>query len=301
MEMRKFMVVAGMVIAGSIVTYGCAKKEKPVAIVGNIVVTDAEVKRILDRKMNLLGQTKPSEKDRRDTLNAVICNKLLYAEGLRLGLKSEELELNAETARIRGKFRDEASFRGALKAEGLSAGDFRKEIGESVVVRKVEERLGAGIKADEEESRKYYRDNAKEFFIAERFKVYLVLVTQEDNARHLLLKLQQSPESFDRMALEQVEPELQQINRKAALTAKNDFPDDMQPLLGKMPVGAIGGPVKTKRGYYLFRLIDRKPAHQKSWDETRVDILHLLTQEKRQAVVRQWLAEQRKKVKVQIL
>lgn len=292
--------VVGLMIACLLLGFGCGKKEKPVVKVGEVQITASDVQRVVGRKMLLLGQDKPTEKDRQDALEALIDRKLLLAEAGRRGLTSKEEIVAAEMKKSKMKFANEAAFNKKLKDEGLSFDGFRREIEENLVIQQVEEQLSSGIMANEKEARKYYQDNLREFSVPEQFKVYLVLVADEKNAGHILLKAKASPENFDRMALQEMKPELQQVNRKAALTPKSDFPEQMQPLLEKMKIGQVDGPVKTKKGYFLFRLIDRKPSHNKSWDQVRVDLLHLLTQEKRQAAVRQWLAEQRKIVKVQM-
>lgn len=289
------------IMMGLLIIASCTQKENVVAMVGDVKITDAEVSRILNRKMKLLGQAGVTSQDRQETLNEVINRKLLYLEGVRLGIKPSEAQLKAEVEKTMAKFVDENTFKEALKREGLDMAGFRKEAEEYLVVKKVEERLTEGVLIDEAEAKRYYEEHKGDYLILPKYRIYLVQAEGGVDAYRLLGQVQKSPADFDHLALEQGTPELRTINRNAVLTPKSDFPDEMFPALERLKRGEIGGPVKTKRGYFLFRLIEKTDGFRKSWDEARVDIFHLLTQEKRQAVVGHWQAEQREKVKVQIL
>ena len=289
-----------VIMAGIFISAGCAKEEKVVAKVGDAKITAAELGRVLSRKMKLTGQKGATEKDRKEAVNALIDRKLLWREGVRLGIKPSETEINAEVAAAKGKFADEDAFRAVLKEEGLDLAGFKLETEENLVVKLVEERLSEAVKTDEEEAHRYYEGHREDFLAPPSYRIYLLQVGGDGEARRLLEKLRQNPAEFDRQALTEGPTEAKSMNRNAVLTAKTDYPDEMYPFLEKLKKGEVGGPVKTKRGYFLFRLLDKTDGYQKSWQQVKGDVVHLLYQEKRKSVVSEWLIQQRHRVKIEV-
>ena len=58
--------------------------------------------------------------------------------------------------------------------------------------------------------------------------------------------------------------------------------------------GAIGGPVKTARGWHIFRIDGVKPESTRPFDQVRSVILRQLTQTRNQDLYRQRLADEKK-------
>lgn len=279
---------------------GCTPKEDVVGQAGNIKITGAEYRRIMNRKMQLLGKVVVPVQEKQAIVNELIDRKLLYREGVKLGIQPTEIELNAEEAKARNSFGDERAFAEALKREGLDRDGFRRESAEELVVKRLEEKLASGVVTNENEARRYYDEHKEDYRIPPMFKIYLVQAKDEDDAARLLKQLRHDPAAFDRQALNQGAPEQRKINKNAVLTPKNDFPDQMLPALERLKVGEIGGPVKTKKGYFLFRLLDRSEGSQKSWDEVRGEVSHLLLQENRQKAIDGWLSRQKNGLKIEI-
>lgn len=279
---------------------GCSKKEKSVAVVGGVKITEAEVVRVLKRKMKLLGQERATDNDRRETVEALVDRKLLYLEGVRLGLSPDEKTLQGEMGESRRKFADDAAFRAALREEGLDLEGFRKELEEGLVVGMVEQRLAAVAPPDETTAKAYYDGHRADFAVPPKYRVYLVQAGADDEARRLLDKYRNKPSEFDRCALKEMPQDLRRINQAAVLTPRDDFPEEMYPFLDRMKMGEIGGPVKARRGHFLFRLLDKVEGEQRPWELVKRDVTHMLMQEQRQNAVNKWLAEQRRKSKVEI-
>lgn len=292
--MKRFVYAFLILLA---VISACSKKEKPVAVVNGVAISEAEVQRVLNRKMKLLGQTKATPADRREIIDALVDRKLLYQEGIRLGIRPAG-EVDGEMSRVRAKFPNDSAFLAALKGEGLDGDGFKQEIEEGVVVSKAEEQIAAITPPAESEAKKYFEGHKADFQVPPKYRVYLAQAGGEDEARRLLEKFRKSPAAFDRKALEDGAPELRNINRNAVLTPRSDFPDEMHPFLDRLKPGELGGPVRTKRGWFVFRLLEKVDGMQKSWQEAKRDVSHMLYQERQENAVKEWLAGQRARVAV---
>lgn len=279
---------------------GCAEKEDIIARADDIKITVPEYRRVLNRKMQLLGKAVLPVQEKQVLVNGLIDRKLLYREGVRLGIQPAGIELNAEETKARNTFGSEGAFVEALKREGLDKDGFRRNATEELVVRQVEDRLAVGVTANEAEARRYYDQHKGDYQIPPKYKIYLVQAKDEDAAVRLFRQLHRDTVAFDRQALTQGPLELRTINKNAALTPKNDFPDQMFPTLEKLKPGEIGGPVKTKNGYFLYRLLERSEGSRKSWNDVKGEVSHLLFQENRQKAIDGWLAQQKSGLKIEI-
>lgn len=293
--MKRFVYAAFILL---LVVGGCSKKEKPAVVVNGVAITDVEVQRVLTRKMKLLGQAKATPDERRETMDSLVDRKLLCQEGIRIGILATAGEVEAEMKRVRAKFPDENAFMAALKEEGLDRDGFKREIVEGIVVRRMEERLGTISPPDETEAKRYFEGHKADFQVSPKYRVYLVQTGGENEARQLLQKFRRAPAAFDRESLEKMPPELRSINRNAILTPRSDFPDEMHPFLDRLKPGELGGPVKSRRGWFVFRLLEKTDGVQKSWEQAKREISHMLFQERRENAVKQWLAGQRAKATV---
>lgn len=279
---------------------GCAQKEDIVARAGDIEITVSEYRRVLNRKLQLLGKAVMTVQEKKALVNELIDRKLLYREGVRLGIQPAEIEMNAEETRVRTSFGGEAEFVKALKREGLDKEGFRRSSAEELVIKRLEDRLTSAVVANEAEAKRYYDEHKGDYQMPPKYKIYLIQAKDEDEAVRLFKQLRRDTVAFDRQALSQGPQELRTINKNAVLTPKNDFPDQMFPTLETLKPGEIGGPVKTKNGYFLFRLLDRSEGSQKSWDEVRGEVAHLLFQENRQKAIDGWLSQQKSGLKIEI-
>nr|WP_279342412.1 peptidyl-prolyl cis-trans isomerase [Geotalea sp. SG265] len=286
-------------MAGFVLMNGCGKKDEPVAVVGDVTIAAADFQRVLARKARLTGAGAATAGEKRRLLDELIDRKLLCKEGVRLGIAPSTAEVDAGIAEAKAAM-SEAAFRSSLQQDGLDDAGFRSEMKENLLVAKVENRIATHVRPDEGKARRYYDGHREDFMAPPSYRVYLVHPDSADEAARLLAKYRQQPAAFDLRALKEEAPELRRINRAAMLTPEGNFPDEMVPLLKKTIPGEVAGPVKTRRGYFLFRLLEKTSGHQKSWGEAKGEVIHLLYQERKKDAVQQWLARQRQGMNIRI-
>jgi parvulin-like peptidyl-prolyl isomerase len=289
-----------LLLAGLVLLHGCGKKEEPVAVVGDMQIAAADFQRVLARKMRLWGKQTASDAEKRRLLDELVDRKLLLAEGTRRGIVPTSAEVDAAVAKAKAGFPNEAEFNKSLQEDGLDEAGLRKETKENLLVAKVENRLAANVISEEGDARRYYAAHREDFATPTSYRVYLIHPGSSEESALALSKYRSHAAEFDRFALKQGDPELRSINHNAVLTPEGNFPDEMIPFLKKMKVSEVAGPVKTGRGYFIFHLLEKTSGHQKSWDQAKGEVIHLLYQEKKQEAVQKWLTGQRQGIKIRV-
>lgn len=300
--MRSEIVKRSLVLlaAAVIVAGGCARQEEVVARVGEDVITRTEFRRILERKARLSGEKEVNDRLKAETANLLVERKLLVREGERRGLRLVEAEVDAELLKYRASFPDEKAFRAGLEREGLDPERLRREIAETLTAERVRGLLVDEVSVAESEARALYEKDRADFALLSRYRVHLVQVESAGAGQSVAKTAATDPAAFERLALEEASPELRRINQMALLTPRDQFPDGLFPLLDRLKPGETGGPVKTARGWFVVRLLERAEGRQLSWEEARDRVTHLLYQERKEQAVARWLADQRKQEKIEI-
>lgn len=289
-----------LVVAALIAVAGCTRQEDGVGRVGEDVITRAEFLRVLDRKVRLSGESGANDRLKAETANLLVERKLLAREGERRGIRLAEADIEADMAKYRSSYTDEKLYRAQLERDGLTPELLRREIAETLMAERMRGVLAGGVTVDEAEARAVYEKSRADFAVLPLYRVQLVPVESSAVGEAVAKGATVDPASFERLALTEVAPELRRMNQMAPLSPRDQFPEGLFPLLDRLQPGSVGGPVKTARGWFVVRLLERVEGRQLSWEEARDQVLHLLYQERKGQAVEQWLAGERKRVKIEI-
>ena len=289
-----------LLVAALIAVGGCTRQEDVVGRVGEDVITRAEFLRVLDRRVRLSGEKQANDRLKAETVNLMVDRKLLAREGERRGIRLAQSDIEAEMLKYRSSYPDEKLCRAQLERDGLTPELLRREIAETLMADRMRGILAGGVTVDEREAQALYEKNRADFALLPRYRVHLVQVESAAAGEVVVKTAATDPASFERLALEEASPELRRMNQIAPLSPRDQFPDGLFPLLDRLKPGSVGGPVQTARGWFVVRLLERTEGRQLSWEEARSQVLHMLYQEKKDGAVAQWLAAQRKQVKVEI-
>lgn len=295
--MKRLVII---LVAALIAVGGCTRQEDVVGRVGEDVLTRPEFLRVLDRKMRLSGEEKVNDRIKAETANLLVERKLLAREGERRGIRLAEADIEAEMAKYRSSYTDEKLYRAQLERDGLTPELLRREIAETLMAERMRGLLAGGVMVDESEARAVYEKNRPDFAILPLYRVQLVPVESAEVGEVVAKGAVVDPASFERLALVEASPELRRMNQMAPLSPRDQFPEGLFPLLDRMKPGSVGGPVKTARGWFVVRLLERSEGRQLSWEDARNQVLHMLYQEKKDGAVDSWLAAERGRVKVKL-
>jgi peptidyl-prolyl cis-trans isomerase C len=235
----------------------------------------------------------------REILDELIVDKLISRKASSIEIKDEDLE--AEITRVKKQFPDEAAFRAEMTKAGETDATFRETIKKMTQQQKwMESQLGDKGKVSDADVKKFYDENKKEFEHPELVRASHILILVPEGASDDVVaeKKKAAQAALDRVTTKKedftvVAKELsEEPGAKESGGDLNFFPKDrMVPEFSTaafaMKKGDISKePVKTKFGWHVIKVTDRKDSGTMPFEEVQTQIGSYLEGGKRRDAVR---------------
>jgi len=221
-------------------------------------------------------------------LNAVD-ELLLVQRGKESGyaLGDQQFASIVESIRKSNNLEDEARFKEALKQEGLSMDDLRRNLERSMLVQQVTRvEVVEKISISDEEARAYYEQHRTEFTSPTEITLREILievptndrgvnVAQDDAARAQAEEVRKrllAGEPFPRLAGEVSAASSKANGGLIGPIHSDELAPQLRDMLAGLNVGDITGVLRTQRGYQVLKLEARTDSKVKSFEEARGDI-----------------------------
>ena len=229
-------------------------------------------------------------------LNAVD-ELLLIQRGREFGyaLGDQQFAQYVEDIRKSQNLEDEARFQEALKQEGLTLADLRRNIERSMLVSQVQRvEIMNKISIDEQEARAYYDQHRTEFTSPTEITLREILlevptsdrgvnVAQDDAVRASAEELRKrllAGEPFPRLAGEHSAASSKANGGLIGPIHSDELAPQLRDLLASMNVGDITDVLRAQRGYQILKLESRTDSKVKTFEEARGDIGNRIGQQK---------------------
>ncbi|OQW47768.1 MAG: hypothetical protein A4S09_14515 [Proteobacteria bacterium SG_bin7] len=276
--------------------------EKIVAIVNDEIITLTDIKKYESRlraKMQmdeLVSQgASPKEllSDRKKLVGVLIDEKILDSE-----VKKQSLSVTVE--RVEKEIRNisksnkmtRSQLKSALQSQGIDFAEYQNMIKTRLERQSlIEKNLTSNIRVSDEEVQSHMGSQSSPHEIAE-YSISHILVKDKKRGSDLLKKIQ-SGKSFEELASDNSEDPNFQPGGKLGEFRQGEMLKEIEAAVKKMKPGDTSGLVKTKLGFHILKLINKKvisnPAAQEEVEKTR----SMLSQKAFQRQFRIWL-DQRK-------
>jgi peptidyl-prolyl cis-trans isomerase SurA len=222
---------------------------------------------------------------------------LLIQRGREFGYALGDQQFAQYVADIRKSqnLEDDARFQEALKQEGLTVADLRRNIERSMLVSQVQRvEIMNKISINEEEARAYYDQHRKEFTSPTEMTLREILlevptsdrgvnVAQDDAVRASAEEIRQrlvAGEPFPRLAGEQSAAASKANGGLIGPIHSDELAPQLRDLLASMSVGDITSVLRAQRGYQILKLESRTDSKVKTFEEARGDIGNRIGEQK---------------------
>jgi len=190
---------------------------------------------------------------------------------------------------------DDAKFQEALKQEGLTMADLRRNLERQMLVSQVQRaEILDKISITDEEARGYYDAHREEFTAPAEVTLREILlevkasdrgvnVAEDDAVREQAVDLRKrllGGEPFPRLAGEFSVAASKANGGLIGPLKSEELAPTLRDLLAKMQVGDVTEPIRTQRGYQLLKLESRSEAKLRSFEEARGDIGNKIGEQK---------------------
>lgn len=247
-------------------------------------------------------------------VNELIVRALLEQEMDRRGIEVTKDDIDNAIKDIIDKVGSKEQLEQILKQNGISAGDFRKDLTQEVKMKKLARELGNSDVSDAD-AKKYYNENIKRFKYPEKVRAAHILIAvnpQEieeiitSNKENAGLSKEEIKKKVDaeiaakKAKAEKVLAEVNKDKSQFAKIAKENSDDtttavkggelgffsaqEMVPEFSKaafsMKPNTVSGLVKTNFGYHIILVTDRMAAGQEPFEKVKNDIKAYLQNQK---------------------
>lgn len=251
---------------------GCgrsAEKELVLASVGNTEITVSDFN---ERIANLPVQYRDVVRKRRsEYLQELINDTLLYQEAIRRGMHKEK--------DVRGVI--EEATRKILAARLL-----KDEVNDNIVIT-------------EEDITEFYDNNKEKYMTPEIMRVSHILVPSREEAEAILEELSDGKSFEDMARAKSVDPTAQR-GGDIGYFPKGQLMPEFDRACSGLQVNEISGAVRTKLGYHLIKLTDRRAPELRPVGSVSEDIEARLRTVKRQKLFNELLEKLREKSDIEI-
>lgn len=281
-----------------------------VAKVGNILVTERELKREIDKRIPMQvsfhGGMKADklEKIRNEAKEALIARSYKVQYALDNEIAVDAKAVDAEWAAALAKYPQIAT---------LAANDqefLKKELYFELLAQRAEETVVTSkVVVSDAEVRQYYDSNRDQFLRTKLFKASHVFVKVDPaetaeakeakrQKAEKLLERAKSGEDFYNLAYYESDDRSRYVGGSLGSFHANQVVPEFGEVLQKMKPGDVAGPIKTLYGYHIIKLDDVQPEKQLSFDESAANIRERLTDERRNKLYNDWMGSLRQKYPV---
>lgn len=153
------------------------------------------------------------------------------------------------------------------------------------------------LKVSLNEIKSYYAAHLEDFDVKERVRVRHIVTDSEEKAKDIHSRILKG-ENFAKLAIDHsISPERAR-GGDLGYFSRGNFPKVFDDTCFNLKKGEISPVVKSDYGYHIFKLIDKKPAGKKDWEEVSAQIQQKLFEEKLKKIYDPWLGTVLKKAKV---
>jgi parvulin-like peptidyl-prolyl isomerase len=214
---------------------------------------------------------------------------LLVQRGRELGYTLGDEQFNQILTNIResNNLQDEARFQEALKQEGMTLADLRRQLERQMLVQQVQRAdLVAKLSVTEEEAKAYYDAHRGEFTTPAEVTLREILievpttekginVAQDDEMRGKAEEIRKrllAGEPFPRLAADFSAASSKANGGLIGPLRLDELATPLQERLAKMKIGDITDVLRTQRGYQILKLESRTETRIRSFEDARTDI-----------------------------
>ena len=231
---------------------------------------------------------------------------LLVQRGRELGytMSDEQFKSVVDNIKKDNNIEDEAKFQDALKQEGMTLADLRRQLEKNMLETRVQQNeVLAKISVTEDEAHAYYDTRKQEFTTPSSIMLREILIVvpasdrgvnvaqddaakaKADDVRHRLL----AGEPFARLAGEVSDASSKANGGLIGPVNIDEVAPALQKVLETIKVGEVSEVLRTQRGYQILSLESRSETKVKGFDEARADIGDKIAEQKRRGEMQKYV------------
>ena len=249
-----------------------------------------------------------------DALDTLIDFELLYQESQARGVTISDAAVEEDIARTKSKFPDTRSFTAALKEKSMTEDSLRRDTRKTMAVsRLLEGSVFKDVRVADEQIKQFYERNKEEFKHGPQTRASHILIRVPENAsasEHATAKKQaaallaqlQAGADFAQLARQHSQDSATAARGgDLGYFAKGDMVEAFEASAFTLAPGQLSAVVSTPYGYDIIKVVDRRDAGYEPVADVQERIRTVLLKTERQKRQAAFVAELRKKAKIDMI
>jgi len=289
--------------------------EDKVAVVNGAVITRTDFDRAVSfAKQRALQTGKPVDDAQlnRGVLEQLIGTALLYQESKKEGIKVDQKAVDERLEQWKKQFPNEEEYKKAMSNANLSVPQMKQDITKGMTIEKfIVERFVDKTTVPEKEIKAYYESRLNLFKQPEQVKASHILIKVDPKAKESekedalkkirdIQKKQVKGDDFAKLAKEYSQGPSNAKGGDLGYFKRGQMVPAFEEVAFKLKPGEVSDIVKTRFGYHLIKVVDKKPESTVPYAEIKDRLGQYLKQEKVQKEIKQLVEKLRKEAKVEM-
>jgi foldase protein PrsA len=221
-----------------------------------------------------------------EVLGFLISSSWVLNEANSLGVKVSDKEIKKKFEQLKTQeFPKPAEFEKFLASSGQTVSDLLLRVKLNALSQKIQQKVVKGKnQITEAQIQKYYKEHQSQFGTPEKRGVQLLLTKDEATAKKAKQEIE-SGKSFESVAKSVSTGALKETAGKVTEIQKGQENKALEEAVFGAQVSALGGPVKTPFGYYVYKVTKKTPGTQQSLASAKTTIKQQLQATQQQAAL----------------
>ncbi len=246
------------------------------------------------------------------SLGSLIATELLYQKAVAAGIVVSASDVQAEFTKVQKSFATDAEMNVALANRGSDRAGLMKNLERTLTVtRFIDENVSKKVSATAEEAAEYYKAHTDEFRHPDMIRTshILIMVPEGATAEQDRLARQRAEalsararkgDDFAKLARENsMDPSASQ-GGDIGMVPRGQLDAAYEAAAFELPVGEISEPVRSRFGYHIIKVTEKKKAGLATFEEAREDLIRFLKNQEIQLQVEQLVDQLRKAANLEI-
>lgn len=267
---KKLVAITSMVVIGTMIVTGCSKADtsKEVARVNGKSISRTD----FDKNYQMMKKTYESQygkevfnqkdKDGKtmdqalkdNIIDMLVFQELVIQDAEKQKIKVKDEEVQKQVDSFKTLLGGDEKFKEFLKSNDLTESFFKENLKREMITDKYKEKYIKDLKLTDKEIKEYYDKNKNNL---EEVKASHILVDKEEEAKTILNQIKNGA-NFDELTKKSKEPNAAERKGDLGYFTRGKMVAEFEKAAFTLKPGEISDVVKTKYGYHIIKVTDKK-------------------------------------------
>lgn len=232
-------------------------------------------------------------------LESLIEQKLVLQEAKKENYKVTDKEVDDWLAQVKKQFPSEEQFESKLKEMNTTIEELKANRKDQIIIQKIIDKVTKNVKVTDKEVEDYYNKHKEEFKDPEKAKIKWIVLSDDKNAKKVLKELQDGADFAEVAKKNSIDAVTKENGGDLGLKSKNELPPEVAEVAFKIELNKLSDVIKSTQGFAIFKVEEKQPERQKSFEESKAEIKNKILSEKQRKTYQDWIDKVKKKAKIE--